>query len=267
MPVCARLRSWKYSIFTIRDARVQHSHTDGKSEKCGEKAAGSYRPLYQPPFLHPTPFLIPLESLLFFFFLSPCFSLSFSFFLFHLRFSFHDSLFRLVVPPLSPSSFPPPDRGIKLRRWEARKMAIPGTYDIRAAGHEHEAYSLGIVFLGPRGVTPRVGCPRPRANRLVLHIQLIQPALFRRPRSFRPFRGDRELDGPPRGHGDSCHMARTRPLCPFLTRFLILPSAFDSRFLLSQLLRTIVFFPFCFERANEICVSLIVGSRYLTLVN
>lgn len=69
MPVCARLRSWKYSIFTIRDARVQHSHTDGKSEKCGEKAAGSYRPLYQPPFLHPTPFLIPLESLLFFLFL------------------------------------------------------------------------------------------------------------------------------------------------------------------------------------------------------
>lgn len=145
MPVCARLRSWKYSIFTIRDARVQHSHTDGKSEKCGEKAAGSYRPLYQPPFLHPTPFLIPLESLLFFFFFlpSPCFSLASSFSLFHLRFSSpRDSLFRLAVPPLSPSSFPPPDRGIKLQRWEARKMAIPGTYDICAAGHEHEVYSL-----------------------------------------------------------------------------------------------------------------------------
>lgn len=61
-----------------------------------------------------------------------------------------------------------------------------------------------------------------RANRLVLHIQLIQPALVRRPRSFRPFGRDHELDGPPRGHGDSCHMARTRPL------FVLFSLAFSS---------------------------------------
>lgn len=104
-------------IFDFYDTRCERSWT-----------RESIRPLYQSPFLRPAPFLICARIVLFF---------------------SRVLLMLLLLPPLTsfsaslPPSFSRLDRGIKLRGWEARKMAIPKRY---------------VCWLGSNCVHPLLSC-------------------------------------------------------------------------------------------------------------
>lgn len=92
----------------------------------------------------------------------------------------------LLATPGFRAPFPRPDRGIKLRRREARKMAIRE----RDATFSAVGVLVGQTELAPPGGRARKegpasgSAPRDRENRAALHFQLIPVP---RPRSSRPF--------------------------------------------------------------------------------